>query len=154
MSWLDDALPFGYALLLFSRPLQLPLARSRPLSPTPSPSPSPTGLRDTAAIASARAAEVHGLEVLDFGIEDDANNYTRFLILGTKPCELFIAGGNLRRKTRNAQGSSNQSTCCLLFGKKQDRMMRLHGPRNDRQIAYLLGRQYRKTGKIRQYQVR
>ena len=30
---------------------------------------------------------------------------------GTKPCELFIAGGNLRRKTRNAQGSSNQSTC-------------------------------------------
>jgi prephenate dehydratase len=40
------------------------------------------GLRDTAAIASARAAEVHGLEVLDFGIEDDANNYTRFLILG------------------------------------------------------------------------
>ena len=39
-------------------------------------------LRDTAAIASARAADVHGLVVLDAGIEDDSNNFTRFLILG------------------------------------------------------------------------
>lgn len=46
------------------------------------------GLRDTAAVASARAAEVHGLEVLDHGIEDDANNFTRFLILGRSACEL------------------------------------------------------------------
>lgn len=40
------------------------------------------GMRDTAAIASARAAEVHGLVVLDSGIEDDSNNFTRFLLLG------------------------------------------------------------------------
>ena len=40
------------------------------------------GLRDTAAIASARAADVHGLVVLDSGIEDDSNNFTRFLLLG------------------------------------------------------------------------
>ena len=46
------------------------------------------GLRDTAAIASSRAAEVHGLEVLDFGIEDDSNNYTRFLVLGRVRCEI------------------------------------------------------------------
>ena len=46
------------------------------------------GLRDTAAIASARAAEVHGLEVLDYGIEDDANNFTRFLILGRRGVEI------------------------------------------------------------------
>ena len=39
-------------------------------------------MRDTAAIASARAAEVHGLVVLDAGIEDDSNNFTRFLLLG------------------------------------------------------------------------
>ena len=45
-------------------------------------------LRDTAAIASARAAEVHGLEVLDFGIEDDSNNFTRFLLLARYRCEL------------------------------------------------------------------
>ena len=31
------------------------------------------GLRDAGAIASSRAAEVHGLEILDYGIEDDAN---------------------------------------------------------------------------------
>ena len=42
-------------------------------------------LRDTAAIASVHAAEVHGLQVLDAGIEDDSNNFTRFLILGRKP---------------------------------------------------------------------
>ena len=46
------------------------------------------GLRDTVAIASARAAEVHGLEVLDYGIEDDTNNFTRFLILSRTPVQL------------------------------------------------------------------
>jgi prephenate dehydratase len=46
------------------------------------------GLRDTAAIASSRAAEVHGLEVLDFGIEDECNNFTRFLFFGRTPCAM------------------------------------------------------------------
>lgn len=46
------------------------------------------GLQDTAAIASIRAAEVHGLDVLDYGIEDDDNNYTRFLVLGRSPCQI------------------------------------------------------------------
>jgi len=46
------------------------------------------GLRDTAAIASMHAAKVHGLEVLDCGIEDDANNFTRFLILSRAPCNM------------------------------------------------------------------
>lgn len=46
------------------------------------------GLRDTAAIASMHAASVHGLEVLDYGIEDDTNNFTRFLILSRLPCDM------------------------------------------------------------------
>ncbi len=39
-------------------------------------------LRDAAAIASARAAEVFGLHVLRTGIQDFADNITRFLVVG------------------------------------------------------------------------
>src|SRR5512145_412856 len=39
------------------------------------------GLTDTAAIASARAAELFGLEVLESGIQDYADNITRFILI-------------------------------------------------------------------------
>src|SRR5262245_20242970 len=38
-------------------------------------------LRDTAAIASARAAEVFGLTVLESGIQDYKENITRFILI-------------------------------------------------------------------------
>ncbi len=38
----------------------------------------------SAAIASKRAAEIYGLVVLIEGIENNINNYTRFLIIGTE----------------------------------------------------------------------
>ena len=39
------------------------------------------GMVDAAAIASARAAEIYGLEILAREIEDTTNNFTRFFIL-------------------------------------------------------------------------
>ncbi|CAI9086915.1 OLC1v1020843C1 [Oldenlandia corymbosa var. corymbosa] len=43
------------------------------------------GVRDTGAIASARAGEIYGLQVLAENIQDNADNITRFLILAREP---------------------------------------------------------------------
>ncbi len=61
-----------------------------------------SGARDVAAIASRRAAELHGMQILEEGIEDNAENYTRFLAVGREsvvPAALSVSKGEGDAKT-------------------------------------------------------
>ncbi len=72
---------------------------------------SESGERDSAAVASARAAKVYGLRVLAEGIEDNETNRTRFLVVGREPVEPVECPGktSLVFSTENRPGALYQA---------------------------------------------
>lgn len=74
-------------------------------------------IRDGAALASRRAAEIYGLVILRKCLEDDPENYTRFLVLGTSPVEpQGPAKTSLVFSVKNAPGALHR--CLGAFARR------------------------------------
>ncbi len=111
--------------------------------------------RAAAAIASHLAAELYGLEVIEGGIEDDASNTTRFLILARDPsptgnkCSLVFvtaheAGSLFAVLELFAEGDINltriASMPCRSHPENYTFFLDLEGSDRDPHIAKVLGR--------------
>jgi prephenate dehydratase len=64
--------------------------------------------RDEAAIAGAEAAQVYQAQTLVEGIEDNAENFTRFLLLTRHESSVRVEGANGARKTSLVLRISNR----------------------------------------------
>lgn len=95
-------------------------------------------LRDAAAIASARAAEIYSMEVLRQGIESHSNNVTRFFVV-SRNCSNDIDESNkisLAFATRHRSGALYE--CLGEFARRGINLSRIESrPRPNRPWEYV-----------------
>jgi len=93
--------------------------------------------KNEAAIASARAAKVYGLEILQEGIESDAQNFTRFFVLEKHPRN--IEGANKTAIAFAAKNTPGALYLCLKgFAEKEVNLTKLESrPRRNKPWMYV-----------------
>jgi prephenate dehydratase len=95
------------------------------------------GIRDGAALASRRAADIYTMTVLQAGMEDSDENYTRFLLLA---CQPVVPEGAAKTSivfaTRNVPGSLFK--CLAVFALRDIDLMKIESrPLRDRRWDYM-----------------
>jgi prephenate dehydratase len=95
------------------------------------------GLKGSAAVASKRAAEIYGLEILAEGIETNPNNYTRFFVISKEKAEPTPKSKtSLVFSTKNIPGALYH--CLGAFATKNINLTKLESrPARDKPWEYI-----------------